>query len=158
MHNTGGKPRKENMYTYDDSTKERILRHVIIDNGNDHWIVNKSYRCARYRNTFMSTKRLVLLLYKGEYEENNYVISTCGVDACINPNHIKYHTNKVKVSKPRIPPRGSLSVNAKLNEDSVRKIRYLHSNGIKQSELAKMFGVHYSLISRIVAPNSKRWR
>jgi hypothetical protein len=84
---------------------------------------------------------------------------TCDNPPCVNPNHLfpgTPHDNvKDKVSKGR-HSFGENHPNAKLTDTDVEEIRKLASEGVWQSELAKMFGVNPGHISKLVAGLERR--
>ncbi|EBF2566918.1 endodeoxyribonuclease, partial [Salmonella enterica subsp. enterica serovar Montevideo] len=51
---------------------------------------------------------------------------------------------------------GERNGNSKISNDDVIKIKEMVANGFPQCEVAKLFGIHNSKVSRIV--NGKAWR
>lgn len=54
------------------------------------------------------------------------------------------------------PPKADKQPNSKLKNSDIQKIIDLYNQGIKQYDLAEMFGLNQSNISRII--NNKRWK
>ncbi|HDV5087079.1 TPA: endodeoxyribonuclease, partial [Escherichia coli] len=52
--------------------------------------------------------------------------------------------------------KGERNGNSKISNDDVIKIKEMVANGFPQCEVAKLFGIHNSKVSRIV--NGKAWR
>jgi hypothetical protein len=71
----------------------------------------------------------------------------CRVHSCVNPDHIEPVTYAENTRR---------GLSAKLNENKVREIKALLSQGVLQDELAIQFGVEQTLISRIKL--GKAWR
>lgn len=91
------------------------------------------------------------LLHKGEITGGLHVLHRCDVPTCVNPEHLFLGTNvdnvKDKIAKGRdykLPPQRK----PKLTEEQVAEIRRLRGK-VRQIDLAAMFGVHHSQISRI---------
>ena len=93
--------------------------------------------------------------------EGLVVMHSCDNPACVNPAHLSVGTHKDnqidKANKGR-SLRGSKNPSAKLNDESVRRIRELYSGGgFTHQVLADMFGVKYkSTIGSVV--RNKTWR
>ena len=60
------------------------------------------------------------------------------------------------LNKLKHPKRGEENNKSKLNWESVREIRRLHSNGLSQKDLSRRFGVTIANVSSIV--NHKTWK
>ena len=79
----------------------------------------------------------------------------CRVRSCVNPWHIEIVTqlenirrgNVVHVARERF---------AKVRQEELAKIGILYSNGLSQSQIAKLYGVQQSCISRIL--RADRWK
>lgn len=66
----------------------RFLIKIIIRDG--HWIwknKNTSFRGANLLNT--TAPRFSYSYYVGTVLDNHYIINTCGVEKCVNPEHLK---------------------------------------------------------------------
>lgn len=89
------------------------------------------------------------------------VCHECDNPACCNPRHLFAGSiddnNKDKHRKGRAlgAHKGGGHHNAKLNEDAVSSIKRLRRLGVKQAEVASMFGVNRTLVSMI--ENGRRW-
>lgn len=103
-------------------------------------------------------------LTHGEIPTGKCVLHTCDTPACINPDHLYLGTKKQNTADMlqrgrdghgRMP--GSTNPNAKLTEDDVRTIRWMHANGtLTNRRIAQHFGVTEALISIIV--KRKAWK
>jgi len=133
--------------------------------------VNKSHR----------SNRLAWKLSNGEIQDDVLVCHTCDNPPCCNPGHLFLGTPKensedmVKKSrqskvgnrgnvkgdlhgsktKPECVLKGETHGQSKLTEWEVRFSRYWHSVGFKYAEIAKVMGVHDTVISKIV--RRKAW-
>lgn len=91
--------------------------------------------------------------HKDGNKTNNHVDN---LEWCTTQENTK-HAYNMGLSTP-VPPenKGSTNGQSKLTEDKVLEIRKLFKDGTRQHELAKMYNIDSSLISRIV--NRKRWK
>lgn len=88
--------------------------------------------------------------------DNTFVLHKCDNRKCCNPKHFflgSYSDNQLDAySKGRkAQPRGSRHVNAKLTPRQIRAIRNAYvKNGARQVDLALVYGVSQTCISKIV--------
>ena len=97
----------------------------------------------------------------GRVSRRNYVCHTCDVPSCINPDHLFAGTPsdnaKDRANKGRSAPKlGHLNGRSKLSNSSVLRIRSLYRSGVKQIDLANMFGMAEASISQII--RGKTWK
>lgn len=90
-----------------------------------------------------------------------HTLHSCDVPLCVNPAHLSPGTaadnSADKVSKGRqYRPVGSLHPQARIDEDSARRIRGLCDAGVPQRVIAARFGLHQSAVSRIASRST--WR
>lgn len=88
------------------------------------------------------------------------VMHSCDNPSCVNPAHLSLGShadnNADMVSKGRANhPVGHIGVGRKLNEQAVRSIRARVEGGETKRSLAREFGVHASVISRVCS--GKEW-
>lgn len=86
---------------------------------------------------------------------------TCDNPICCNPHHIVdkdclWNVRDMMAKKRNNPPRGDRCGAAKLTWEIVGQIRSLHSGGMSQTKLSKMFNCSQPTISEIV--HLKTWR
>ena len=81
---------------------------------------------------------------------NNHYTNLEWTDNSGNQKHA--YVNGLNYTLPKF---GSKNSQSKLNEDQVREIRKLSSNGLSQREIAKLFNVNYCTIHYIV--KRKTW-
>ena len=84
-----------------------------------------------------------------------HVLHKCDVRCCVNPDHL-YLGDQVQNNKDRKERTGYSTVakgekvgGAKLKEDQVLEIRELLSKGVKQRDIAKIYGVCQTNIKSI---------
>lgn len=83
-----------------------------------------------------------------------YVLHKCDNPACCNPNHLFHGTqfdnmqDMVKKGRKRFPI-GADALAAKLTDDEVRGIRNRLSNGDRQIDIAKAYGITQVRVSQI---------
>lgn len=88
------------------------------------------------------------------------VCHTCDNEPCVNPNHLFLGDNKSNQKDASMKGRsaralGEMSYSSKLTDDQVLEIRRL-AQGQTQRSLAKLFGVGFKAISKIVL--RQRWK
>lgn len=98
-------------------------------------------------------------IHYGEIPKENCICHKCDNPCCIRPDHLflgtVYDNNHDKEKKNR-QSRGENNGMRKLSDVEILEIRDLHKKGThNQRQLAAMFGVSTSAISRIV--NNRRW-
>jgi hypothetical protein len=113
----------------------------------------KHYRLSRY----MYEKHI------GEIPENMMVRHKCDNRLCINPDHLELGTHKDNmrdmIERGRsvaCGKHGSAPVRAKLNEGMIIDIRNRLAKKEKQKDIAKIYGVNPSCISKIAI--GRRWK
>jgi len=99
-------------------------------------------------------KKVHRIVYESTYgpiPEGMHVLHACDNRQCCEPVHLFLGTNEDnivdKVQKDRS--------GKKLCIDNVKKIKAMLLEGVKQKEIAKEFGVHQTIITRI--NTGKRW-
>lgn len=108
--------------------------------------------------------RVSWAVHHGEIPAGLLVLHHCDNRACVNPEHLYVGTDADNVrdmlARGRHKPAGVTGEEhprAVLTEDDVIAIRsILRGNRVSQQEVADMFGVHQTQISRIVL--RKQWR
>jgi DNA invertase Pin-like site-specific DNA recombinase len=82
----------------------------------------------------------------------------CDNKLCVNPRHLFLGTHADNMADMVSKGRQNIGVQnpcAKLTESDVRTVRSLASHGVKQSQVAMMFGIDQSTVSNI--KNRKTW-
>lgn len=143
------------------------------------WMGTKNkigYGDIRINGKYYTTSRISYFLSYGENIDGSLVLHTCDNPTCVNPFHLFTGTQKDNMEdmirkgrKYKIKGRawkeahpdhsnhllGSANSESKLTEEDVIEIRKKLLAKEKQSEIARQFGVSYSMICRI--SKGKNW-
>lgn len=146
------------------SDKCRFLNKV--EKKGDCWIWKGSYLkggygAHRFNGKSLGAHRTSWTLFKGEIPIGMYVCHKCDNPGCVNPDHLflgsAEDNNRDRAKKGRSDDRhGEKHPCRKLTNETVLEIRKLWSSGMKQKEIAKIYGIDNSAVSVIV--NNKRWK
>ena len=109
-----------------------------------------------FRNT--GAHRFSFELANGKIPNGLHVCHSCDVPNCVNPAHLFLGNPKInsedKVQKNRQARGEMFGERNKLNRNKVLAIRKL--KGRRQAEIANLFGITQSSVSRIM--NNKHWK
>lgn len=115
------------------------------------------------RDIQLTAHRVSWMLHHGPIPDGLHVLHKCDVPPCVNPDHLFLGTNAENAAdrarKGRsvtIPRPGVKHHNAKITDNDVREIRHLAADGMKNTTIAKRFGLGGAQVSRIVT--RKRWK
>lgn len=118
---------------------------------------NGGYGVLSWNGKKYKTHRLSWKLYFGEIPDGLNVLHACDTPACINPHHLFLGTQEENVKdcaiKGRIvssPRFGEENPMTKFSDEQVRRLRRLYADGIRQHNLADIFGMSRMTVSRIV--------
>ena len=151
---------------YDDTILERFWSKVNKTSGCWEW-QNATNACGygtfKLNKKMMSAHRIAWRITRGPIPKDMCVLHHCDNPACVNPDHlfIGTHSDNIKdaVIKGRVVPpdsRGERHGKSRLTENDVHEIRRLHSFGIKQKILGKMWRTSRRNVSWIVCKGN--WR
>lgn len=103
----------------------------------------------------MRAHRLAYSIYHGPINEGLCVCHTCDNPSCVNPDHLFLGTDEDnrldKIAKGRARGHGGNHPAAKLSDQAARDIRQRYARGgVSQRRLAMTFGVHQSVISKVI--------
>lgn len=120
------------------------------------WLWNtsrKEYSSFSFRGISRKSNRASWLIYRGEIPKGLYVLHTCDIRKCVNPDHLFLGTHadnmKDMALKKRARPR------SKLTEDQVVNIRQLLKMGVSTVRLARDYHVTSTCIWYI--KHNKSW-
>lgn len=150
--------------------EERFMEKVLKEPGPDGcwlwqgFIFPRGYGSFRYRrNGSNRAHRFAYEHFVGPIPKGLFVLHRCDVRHCVNPDHLFLGTQKDNIAdmlaKGRGPERvrqgftlyqGADHPSAKLNDDAVREIRRLLSEGQTIAGLARKYGVSTPVIRSIM--------
>lgn len=119
------------------------------------------YGQVRWKGQSTTASRVMCLMAHGPSPEGKpEVAHSCGNKLCVNPAHLR-HASWTENSADKIDHGrenfGERNGQAKLTVEKVRQIIALYQAGQKsQRQIAKMYGVRDTAISRIIT--GKRWK
>ncbi len=146
---------------------DRLFRRFRIDEESGCWLWIGSKTLNGYGNIGfykfpVLVHRLVAWLYLDHTGDSRQVVRhRCNVKNCFNPDHLCVGTYKDNfddaVRDGLIKQNGMDSHFAKLNESDVRSIRWLYSQGITHTNMARLFKISRPAISLIVERKNWAW-
>jgi hypothetical protein len=122
----------------------------------------KGYGHFGFNGRMYQAHRFAYKLYYGDYDEILQCLHKCDNPSCVNPNHLWLGTNTDNVLDMVAKGRnkyckGEKNGNSKLTEKDVIEIRNIYSTGSHSfRSLAKMYGIHNSVVGDIV--NRNNWK
>lgn len=108
-------------------------RHINVETG-----YGQFGRCAL-------AHRVVWERVNGPIPAGMHLDHLCKNRACVNPAHLEVVTPAVNAQR---------SDKSKLNREQVERMRRLFDSGMKRSEIARLFGVHWCTASAVVRGQS----
>lgn len=157
--NDGPRRKSAKLPTWHMSVNERFMHYV--EKTETCWLWRAATFGGRYgafgdgSGKTIGAHRYSYMLHKGPIPDGMYVCHTCDNPRCVNPDHLFLGTPRDNAedreNKGRsIYPRGDKHHLSKLTDAQVEEILLL--KGVKpQSEIARMYGVDPSHISRILS-------
>jgi hypothetical protein len=134
------------------SSTDACIDWPWANNGNGYGMVTE-----KRRNLYVHV--LVCERVHGIRPIGAQVAHSCGRPSCCNPRHLRWATpaeNCADRTTHGTQAIGERNPGAKLTQEDIETIRSHYIEGrYNQYELAEMFSVHQSCISRVV--NGKRW-
>lgn len=120
------------------------------------WIGGRSYGGYGLQAAGRGNSRLAhrhsYELANGPIPEGMLVLHKCDNPSCVNPKHLSLGTHADNTHDMCSKKRGV----GKLTQIDVDKIRELREAGSSQKEIARLFSVNQSTVSRIT--NNERWK
>ena len=144
-----------------DYVKEKLAAHSISESGCWEWSGTKSsdgygelsISCFGDKRKFRA-HRISYAFFNGVDPKEKLVCHHCDNPACINPDHLFLGTHKDNMkdmrSKGREAPQdGSNNANSSLTTYQAIKVMRAIQDGKSNTEIANVFGVKHSTISKI---------
>lgn len=117
------------------------------------------YGAFSIRRKYIPAHRMSFRLFIGKIPDGLFVCHICDNRKCVRPDHLFLGTPRDNNRDMAIKCRascGEAAYNAKLNNDKVRKIRFLYSSGSSQRHLSRLFGVTRNAIREVL--RHKTWK
>lgn len=145
---------------------ERFHNSYEIDPISDCWnwklaLNPDGYGRCYYDGVSVRAHRLSYQLHYGDFPRHMVVCHKCDNPRCVNPHHLFIGTPKDNMADKRQKGRakginkGELNGSAKLSKNEISEILTLLDQGLKQHEVARLFGVTQSHVSRV--KSGQRW-
>lgn len=145
---------------------ERVNRigWTVTDSGCWEWNGrrdDKGYGQLDYAGTSLGAHRASYIVFKGAIDDGLFVCHSCDNPPCMNPEHLWLGTNKENLRDMASKNRGGIAKGerngfSKLDEESVRVIRRLRSEGKSLREIGSLFNVTEACVSQVARRVS--WR
>ena len=151
------------MNEYADVDERRFMAHVDQDDPSGCWLWTSYQTGTNYAGYYHKGKtsfahRVSYSLFVGPIPPGMFVLHTCDVRMCVNPDHLYLGTHVENARDRSVRGRschGEAHLSAKLTEDDVRAIRLAHpEKGC--AVLAREYGVVESNIYQIA--NRLTWK
>ena len=121
--------------------------------------LTNGYGYINYQGRFTKAARIVWMLTYGPIPPKTVVRHfVCDNPPCVRPDHLRlgsHHDNMADRQAKGRQPRGATHGHSKLTDDDIRTIRVAIARGDSQGDIAALFGVARSQISRI--SRGERW-
>jgi len=102
--------------------------------------------------------RISYMIHYGEIPNGVLVCHTCDNPKCVKPSHLFLGTSKDNLQDMKEKDRhlrGERNKMAKLTDEKVRAMHFLHGQGLSTGKIAKGFKVSQSTVHKIIA--GKAW-
>lgn len=149
--------------TTPENIEERFWSRVTVGGPNECWIWNGAttghpriaYGRFRYYGKTTMAHHVPLLLEGEEITGDTRVLHRCDNPLCVNPAHLFLGTqadniqDMIEKGRDNRSRKGEENPSVKLAYPQVLEIRDLYDRGLSQQEIADMFSVNQTTVSRI---------
>lgn len=137
--------------------RRKFYDRVVASDEDSCWLWVGAYANAYgqmpngRRPTFYA-HRASFLIHVGPIPEGMEVCHSCDNPSCVNPNHlfVGTHADNMRDMKEKGKRRGALQARAKLTDADIPRIREMRSQGYRQEEIARHFGMSRTGIANIL--------
>jgi predicted XRE-type DNA-binding protein len=116
-----------------------------------NWVTHNGYGRVTFKQKKLLTHRIAYEAYKGPIPTEMQVMHSCDNRRCCNPDHLSIGTGQDNTNDRKAKDRLGFKIKTADAIEIVRLVR----EGRRQSEIARMFGIHQSMVSRI--SRGKKW-
>jgi hypothetical protein len=143
-----------------ETIEQRFWKHVEKTDGCWLWTGAPSrengYGRFNHNKKSFSAHRYSLELHKGPIPEGLFACHHCDTPACVNPEHLYAGTPQENMNDMVVRGRCKRNkINVKITQDIADIIRELYSLGESQKNLAKLYHITQSSVSKIIV--GKAW-
>jgi hypothetical protein len=146
-----------------DILKKRFISKVDKSSDCWNWVAHchktTGYGRFGYKGKPIGAHRASYMLYKGSIPKGMSVLHKCNNRKCVNPSHL-YIGNHKDNAKDSIAAgtiaRGERHGKSKLCREDIVNIREFKKEGMYHKDIAKIYKVRTSTVTRIV--NNQRWQ
>lgn len=137
---------------------EKFWEKVDVRDKDDCWIWQGRINEKGYGRLQVGSVQKYSHRYAWELSNNQeipngkIIMHLCDTPLCCNPNHLSIGTQTENIADMNAKKRhckGTDKINAKLNEQSVKEIRELLSNGMSPPAIAEKFNVSRGAIHQV---------
>jgi hypothetical protein len=147
--------------------KEKLFKHVVIDNATGCWNwtggkVRGYGRTTRARTRERLAHRISYIIFIGPIPKGLFVCHKCDNRSCVNPEHLFLGTNQDNMDdmkkKGRFPKRtGEDSSCHKMTNTEVLWIRFFFAKKVfTKTELSRIFNISKTTVGCII--ERKTWK
>lgn len=157
-------------YQMSKTTEQRFWEKIDRRGEDECWLwkasIRHGYGAFGVRQGYVEiAHRYSWILANGEIPDGLCVLHKCDVPRCVNPKHLflgtridnaadRHAKGRSIAGKPRL---GTQNKASKLNEDKVREIRRLHSEGVSIHKLSRNFKVSRPSIKALLTRRTWAW-
>jgi len=143
---------------YESQLEKKILNRRLINEETGCWLWTGGKDGAGYGKVWcpyhggqQSVHRVAAMLWMGySLSDELFVLHQCNNPSCFNPEHMYVGTPQENMDDRSKVGNQYRREQRKLDDEAVRTIRALHSEGVKGKDIAELFKVSKKTVSYIV--------